>query len=132
MSQRGDTAMSGAVSVGIAREARPHHGSSWRRPSARTGRPANYPRTHGIRYFHGCYSLGDDQLWVMRRRKGGDHTPDRALDDPAARPDGAPVYVILDNLATNKTPHPDLARGTGRTLPDPDQRRLGQPDRGPV
>ena len=21
-------------------------------------------RTHGIRYFHGCYSLGDDQLWA--------------------------------------------------------------------
>ena len=37
---------------------------------------ATYRRTHGIRYFHGCDSLGDDQLWgVTRRRKGGDHPP---------------------------------------------------------
>jgi hypothetical protein len=32
-------------------------------------------RTHGIRYFHSCYGIGDDQLWgVVRERKGGDHT----------------------------------------------------------
>jgi hypothetical protein len=37
--------------------------------------PATCTRTHGIRYFHGCYSLGDDQLWgITRRRKGGDHS----------------------------------------------------------
>ena len=35
-----------------------------RRRPGRTGcRPPNH-RTHGIRYFHGCYSLADDQLWV--------------------------------------------------------------------
>lgn len=22
--------------------------------------PAPYHRTHGVRYFHGCYSIGDD------------------------------------------------------------------------
>jgi hypothetical protein len=36
---------------------------------------ATYHRTHGIRYFHGCYSVGDDQLWgVTWHRKGADHT----------------------------------------------------------
>ena len=87
--------------------------------------PATYHRTHGIRYFHGCYSLGDDQLWgVNRRRKGGDHTLAALKSIRAARPDGAPIYVIMDNLSANKTPairgwaarerravlHPDLAR----------------------
>ncbi|WP_246652106.1 hypothetical protein [Nonomuraea guangzhouensis] len=44
--------------------------------------PAIYRRTHGIRYFHGCYSLGDDQLWgITRTRKGADHSAGR----PTAR-----------------------------------------------
>ena len=67
--------------------------------------PATYHRTHGIRYFHGCYSLGDDQLWgVNRRRKGGDHSLSAVKSIRAARPDGAPLYVIMDNLSANKTP----------------------------
>ena len=67
--------------------------------------PATYHRTHGIRYFHGCYSLGDDQLWgVTRRRKGGDHSLSALKSIRAARPDGAPIYVIMDNLSANKTP----------------------------
>ncbi|MFE9694384.1 IS630 family transposase [Micromonospora sp. NPDC005806] len=84
---------------------RPQHGSSWR-PRGKPDRlPATYTRTHGIRYFHGCYSLGDDQLWgVMRRRKGGDHSLTALKSIRAARPDGAPIYVILDNLSANKTP----------------------------
>ena len=54
---------------------RPCHGSAWAFESAPLRLPATYHRTHGIRYFHGCYSLGDDQLWgVNRRRKGGDHS----------------------------------------------------------
>jgi transposase len=54
---------------------RPCHGSTWAPENRPTRLPATYTRTHGIRYFHGCYSLGDDQLWgVTRRRKGGDHT----------------------------------------------------------
>jgi hypothetical protein len=33
------------------------------------------PRTHGIRYFHGCYGIGDDQLWgVTPEHTGGGHT----------------------------------------------------------
>ena len=67
--------------------------------------PATYDRTHGIRYFHGCYSLGDDQLWgVTRTRKSGENTLAALRSIRAARPDGAPIYVILDNLSANKTP----------------------------
>ena len=51
---------------------RPHHGSGWAPVNQPDRLPATYHRTHGIRYFHGCYCLGDDQLWgVNRRRKGG-------------------------------------------------------------
>jgi transposase len=83
---------------------RPHHGSAWARWCKPVRLPATYRRTHGIRYFHGCYSLGDDQLWgVTRRRKGGDHTLAALKTIRAARPDGAPIYVILDNLSANKT-----------------------------
>ena len=84
---------------------RPCHGTSWARQKKPDRLPATYHRTHGIRYFHGCYSLGDDQLWgVTRRRKGGDHTLAALKSIRAARPDGAPLYVILDNLSANKTP----------------------------
>jgi hypothetical protein len=35
---------------------------------------AIYHCSHETRHSHGCYSLGDDQLWgVTRLRKGGDH-----------------------------------------------------------
>src|SRR5438067_1803074 len=48
---------------------RPAHGTSWARRKKPGRLPATYHRTHGIRYFHGCYSLGDDQLWgVVRHR----------------------------------------------------------------
>ena len=76
-------------------------------PGARSlpGCRATYHRTHGIRYFHGCYSLGEDQLWgVTRLRKGGDHTLAALKSVRAARPDAAPIYVICDNLSANKTP----------------------------
>ena len=54
---------------------RPAHGSAWARQNKPARLPATYHRTHGIRYFHGCYSVADDRLWgVTRRRKGGDHT----------------------------------------------------------
>jgi hypothetical protein len=84
---------------------RPCHGSTWAPESTPVRLPATYHRTHGIRYFHGCYSLGDDQLWgVNRRRKGGDHSLFALKSIRAARPDGAPLYVIMDNLSANKTP----------------------------
>ena len=84
---------------------RPHHGAAWARQTKPVRLPATYRRTHGIRYFHGCYSLGDDQLWgVTRRRKGADHTLSALQSIRAARPDGQQLYVILDNLSANKTP----------------------------
>jgi transposase len=84
---------------------RPCHGVGWAQKTKPDRLPATYHRTHGIRYFHGCYSLGDDQLWgVNRRRKGGDHSLSALKSIRAARPDGAPIYVIMDNLSANKTP----------------------------
>ena len=46
---------------------RPCHGSSWARQNKPARLRATYHRTHGIRYFHGCYSIGDDQLWGVTR-----------------------------------------------------------------
>jgi transposase len=84
---------------------RPHHGSTWTAATHPVRLPATYRRTHGIRYFHGCYSLTDDQLWgITRRRKGADHTLTALKSIRATRPDRAPIYVIQDNLAANKTP----------------------------
>jgi transposase len=84
---------------------RPCHGTCWARRTKPARLPATYHRTHGIRYFHGCYSLSDDRLWgTTRLRKGGDHTLAALKSIRAARPDGAPIYVILDNLSANKTP----------------------------
>ncbi|GAB2812158.1 IS630 family transposase [Actinocorallia aurea] len=84
---------------------RPCHGAAWA-PEGKPDRlPATYHRTHGIRYFHGCYSLADDQLWgVNRERKGGKNTLAALKTIRARKPDGAPIYVIMDNLSANKTP----------------------------
>jgi transposase len=82
---------------------RPCHGACW----AHRKRPVRLHATYrrGIRYFHGCYSLGDDQLWgVVRRRKGADHTLAALRSIRAARPGGYGLFVILDNLPANKTP----------------------------
>ncbi|WP_443076815.1 hypothetical protein [Streptomyces sp. NBC_01725] len=60
---------------------RPTAGSGW----AEQGRPdrmaATHHHTHGFRYFHGCYSMGDDRLWggVNRRKKGAVNTLVAAL-----------------------------------------------------
>jgi transposase len=84
---------------------RPCHGTCWA-PRKRPARlRATYHRTHGIRYFHGCCSLGDDQLWgVVREHKGADHTLAALKSIRAARPGGYRLFVILDNLSANKTP----------------------------
>jgi transposase len=84
---------------------RPCHGTCWA-PRKRPARlRATYHRTHGIRYFHGCYSLGDDQLWgVVREHKGAGHTLAALKSIRAGRPGGYRLFVILDNLSANKTP----------------------------
>ncbi len=75
-------------------------GSCWAPAGHPDRHPATYHRTYGVRYFHGCYSLGDDRLGgVKRRKKGATNTLAALKSIRAARPDGAPVYVILDNLS---------------------------------
>jgi transposase len=82
---------------------RPTAGSCWARQGRPDRIPATYHRHHGVTYFHGCYSLGNDRLWgVNRRRKGIAPTWAALRSIRAARPDGAPIYVILDNLSAHK------------------------------
>ncbi|GAA2591463.1 hypothetical protein GCM10010304_40350 [Streptomyces roseoviolaceus] len=50
---------------------RPIGGSCWAEQTRPDRLPATYHRTHGVRYFHGCYSVGDDRLWGVNRRKKG-------------------------------------------------------------
>lgn len=84
---------------------RPCHGACWARRKHPVRLRATYHRTHGTRYFHGCYSIGDDQLrGVTREHKGAGHTLAALKSIRAARPGGYRLFVILDNLAANKTP----------------------------
>ena len=49
---------------------RPHAGASWTRAGHPDRLPGNYHKLHGVRQFHGCYSVGDDTMWgVVRSRK---------------------------------------------------------------
>ncbi|MFH9299487.1 IS630 family transposase [Streptomyces sp. NPDC017520] len=81
---------------------RPTAGSCWAEQNRPDRLPGTYRRTQGITYFHGCYSVGDDKLWgVNRRRKGIAPTWAALRSIRAARPDGGPIYVILDNLSAH-------------------------------
>ena len=75
--------------------------------SALAGRPpriaANYHKTHGVRQFHGCYSIGGDTLWgVVRQRKSAANTLAALKSIRARHSDGERIYVILDNLSAHK------------------------------
>jgi transposase len=84
---------------------RPCHGTCWAAQHHPDRLRATYKRTHGVRYFHGCYSLSEDRLWgIIHEHKGGKHTLTALKSIRAARPDGAPIYVVLDNLSANTTP----------------------------
>ncbi|WP_424886799.1 IS630 family transposase [Streptomyces sp. XH2] len=81
---------------------RPTAGSCWAKQGRPDRLPATFRRTHGITYFHGCYSVGDDTLWGVNRRCKGTANSLAALKSiRAARPDGAPIYIILDNLSAH-------------------------------
>jgi transposase len=83
---------------------RPCRGSAWAPRQHPARLRATYHRTHGVRYFHGCYCMGDDQLrGVTRERKGADHTLAALRSIRAARPGGCRLFVVLDNLPANKT-----------------------------
>jgi len=82
---------------------RPTGGSAWAVAGHPQRQPANYHKLHGVRQFHGCYSIGDDTLWgVVRRQKSGENTLAGLRSIRAARPDDEPIYVILDNLSAHK------------------------------
>jgi hypothetical protein len=82
---------------------RPQAGAGWVPAGHPRRLPANYHKLHGVRQFHGCYSVGDDQLWgVVRRRKSAANSLAALKSIRRARPDGAPIYVILDNLSAHK------------------------------
>ena len=82
---------------------RPHAGASWTRAGHPDRLPGNYHKLHGVRQFHACYSVGDDTMWgIVRRRKSAANTLAALKSIRRARPDGAPIYVILDNLSAHK------------------------------
>ncbi|MEV7981845.1 IS630 family transposase [Streptomyces sp. NPDC086519] len=77
-------------------------GSCWAEQGEPNRLPTTYHRTHGVTYFHGRYSVGDDTLWGVNRRRKGTTTSRAALKSiRAARPDGAPIYIILDDLSAH-------------------------------
>ncbi len=82
---------------------RPVGGSCWAAKSHPQRQPANYDKLHGVRQFHGCYSISDDELWgVVRERKSAANTLAALKSIRAHRSDGDQIYVILDNLSTHK------------------------------
>jgi len=82
---------------------RPVGGSAWAPASRPQRQPANYHKLHGVRQFHGCYSIGDDELFGhVRKRKGAVNTLKGLKEIRAKRPDGDLIYIILDNLSAHK------------------------------
>ncbi len=85
---------------------RPCHGVCWA-PRKRPARlRATYHRTHGIRYFHGCYCVGDERLrGITGEHKGAGHTLAALKSIRAARPDGYRLFVINAGAARNLKLH---------------------------
>jgi hypothetical protein len=89
---------------------------------------ATYHRTHGVTYFHGCYP--------HRRRhplghqpppqKGTANTLTALKSIRAARPDGTPIHVILDNLSDHKGPMVPPPTPPGPTRSRPTSGRCGR------
>ena len=78
---------------------RPTAGTGWALQNRPDRLPANYHRTAGVRYFHGCYSVGDDTLWdVNREHKGTENTLKALRSIRAMRPDNERIFIIMDNL----------------------------------
>jgi hypothetical protein len=78
----------------------PTVGAGWAAHGHPQRLPATYRRTHSVRCFHGWrrQAVGVS----TRRRKGTASTLAALRSIRAVRPDGAPIYVLLDNLATHK------------------------------
>jgi transposase len=89
---------------------------------------ATYHRTHGIRYFHGCYGIGDDQLWgVTREHKGRAvlHAHQRVAGQPDRGSIRALAYLRHGHL---RLPGPPRARPQAPGLPALAQRPRPPPD----
>jgi transposase len=82
---------------------RPVGGSAWAKRNRPQRQPANYHRLQGVRQFHACYSVGDDELWgVVHAKKGAVNVLSALRSIRARRPDGETIFVILDNLSAHK------------------------------
>ncbi len=82
---------------------RPHLGAGWSREGHPAGCPPTTTNCTGVRQFHGCYCVGDDNLWgVVRGKKSAANTLAALKSIRAARPDGAPIYIIVDNLSAHR------------------------------
>ncbi|GAA2703734.1 hypothetical protein Apa02nite_062040 [Actinoplanes palleronii] len=111
---------------------RRHLGSCWTEQGHPDRLPANYHKLHGVRQFHACCSIGDDTLWgIVRARKSADNPLAALKSIRRARPDGAPIYVILDNLSAHKGTQIRswAARNNVELCFHPDVCVLGEPDR---
>jgi len=83
----------------------PTPGAGWSPRGSPARLPANYHKLAGVRYFHGCYSVGEDRLWgVVRLHKGAVNTLAALRSIRAARPDDQPIHVIVDNLSAHTGP----------------------------
>lgn len=114
---------------------RPTVGSCWAEQGRPERHPATYHRTHGVRYFHGCYSIGDDFLWGVKPQEEGrrEHAV-RAEVDPRGPP-GRRSDLREFGQPVRPQGRDDPALGeedAGRVVLHPDLRVLGQPDRGPL
>jgi hypothetical protein len=112
---------------------RPHRGAGWTRKGPPDRLPANHHKLHGARQFHGRYSVGEDTLWgVVRRRKSADNTLAALEPVRAARPDGAhrstSSWTTSPPIAVPRSPAWG-GRAQGRVVFHPDLLVLGQPDR---
>jgi hypothetical protein len=89
---------------------RPQHGAAWARQTKPVRLPATYRRTHGIRYFHGCYSLGDDRLWGRHPPPQGRRPqPGGAQVDPGRATRRRPALCDLGQPVGQQDPgHPQM------------------------
>jgi len=84
---------------------KPEGGHAWAARSRPQRLRANYHKPHGTRQFFGWYSIGDDRLGGrIERRKGARPTVRTLQAIRKLRPDGKPIYVILDNLNHHRGP----------------------------
>ncbi len=113
---------------------RPCQGSCWapRKNPARL--PATYHRTHGTGTSTAATRWAMTSCGRHPAAQGRRPHPGRPEEHPGRPSDGAPIYVIMDNLSANKTPgYPHLGEETqGETVLYADDASWGQSDRSAV